>query len=438
VHADVHRIYYHPNNPDIIYLATDGGVFRSLDGGESFEGCNGGYHTQQFYANFSCSATDSLFAIGGMQDNATAVYEGNPGWRRVIGGDGLSTAIHPTNDQVVYGSSQYLNINKSIDKAQNFNWLSVPGSGSSPNTCFAGPFILCPSNPNILYAGRTVVYKSTDAGDTWNPTNGNNMLDTNPVLVLACDPNNAATVYAATAPVVVSQPGLFKTTNGGTSWTNVTAGIPNRYIMDVTVHPSNANIVFTAVSGFGTPHVYRSGNAGGTWSAFGTGIPDVPVNAIVFDPLNPLVMYLGCDIGVFYSIDGGQTWNPFNDGLTDGTLVMDISISPSNRKLRLATHGKGVYERDMLPVTITSLNQHKSMTEVTLFPNPSTGIVNLDCTSCGIQTIYKVIDTSGKPVLEGYVQTQEKRLDISMLDPGLYFLKITSDELTQTIRIVKI
>jgi hypothetical protein len=128
MHADIHHVYYHPNDYDSVYYVTDGGLFISGDGGETFAGANGRLHCTQFYADFSCSSTDTLFAIGGLQDNATPVYEGNLSWRRVIGGDGLSTAIHPANDSIVYGSSQYLNINKSTDKAQSFNFIAnYPG-----------------------------------------------------------------------------------------------------------------------------------------------------------------------------------------------------------------------------------------------------------------------------------------------------------------------
>ncbi len=424
VHADIHRMYYHPQ--DIIYLATDGGIFRSLDDGETFEGCNGGYQTQQFYANFSCSATDSSFAIGGMQDNATAVYEGNAGWRRVIGGDGLSTAIHPVNDQIVYGSAQYLNVFHSTDKAQTFNGIPVQGNTASPYTNFAGPFVLCPSSPNTLYAGRNKVYKSTDGGQNWNVTNNNNILDGNAVLVLEVSRTSSSLVYAATAPVIVPQPGLFKTTNGGTSWTNVTAGIPNRYIMDVAINPSNNDVVFVVVSGFGTPHLYKSVNAGASWSSFGTGLPDVPANSITIDPLNPAIMYLGNDIGIYVSIDAGATWQPFNDGLIDGTFVMDISISPSNRKLRLATHGKGIYEREMLPVTITGMGEIIQNNSLEIGPNPVINDLNVVIENVNPGAVLFIFDMKGSVVRTENNPAKRLTLNLETLKSGRYYVVVES------------
>ncbi|HMT30291.1 MAG TPA: T9SS type A sorting domain-containing protein, partial [Bacteroidia bacterium] len=434
VHADIHRMYYHPTNNNIIYLATDGGVFRSLDEGENFVSCNGGYQTQQFYANFSCSTTDSLFAIGGMQDNATAVYEGNAGWRRVIGGDGLSTAINPQDDQIVYGSYQYLNVSQSVDKAQSFVDLFIPQS--SP-TNFASPFVLCPSSPGILYAANDKVYKSIDEGLNWSLTNSNNSLDGNAVLALEVSDNNPDLVYAATAPVNIPQVGLFKTTNGGATWTNVTTGIPNRYIMDIAIDPQNNSKVYVAVSGFGTPHLFRSLNGGTNWTSFGNGLPDVPTNTITIDPLNTSIIYLGNDIGIYVSIDGGQNWQPFNDGLTDATFVMDISISPSNRKLRLATHGKGVYERDMLPVSITSVSEVTGP-EFSIGPNPAVDQLTISYPNPHTNSELSIMDSRGKLIRKMKINDSKLRLDIKELKQGIYFLKIESAGQSTTAKFIKI
>ncbi len=421
VHADIHKAVRHPYDSMIVFLATDGGIFRSVDGGSTFVGRNGGYQTQQFYANFSSSNQDSLFAIGGMQDNATAVYEGNPGWRRVIGGDGLSTAIHPSNDNIVYGSSQYLNVRRSTDKAQSFSSVGVPGGNGAVNTNFAGPYVMCKSSPTTLYAGRMKVYKTTNGGNSWSVTNNDNELDGNAVLVLEASSTNPNLVFAATAPANIPQTGLVKTTNGGTSWTNVTSGIPNRYIMDIAIDPVNNQIVYVTVGGFGTPHLFRSLNGGTTWSAWGTGLPDVPANTITIDPLNNQIIYLGNDLGIFASIDGGASWQPFNEGIDDGILVMDISVSPSNRKLRLATHGLGIYERDMLPVSITGIDE-EAINQIGVFPNPATDFISVTSTAETDQSEFHIIDKNGRVAERIMMKNGTSRVAINGLASGVYFL----------------
>lgn len=434
VHADVHKMVRHPNDDDIIFLATDGGIFKSVDSGISWVGRNGGYQTQQFYANFSCSSSDSLFAIGGMQDNATAVYEGNAGWRRVIGGDGVSTAIDPNNDQVVFGSSQYLSLQRSNDGAVNFTYVAPPAGGST-TTAFAGPFAMSKSWPSTLYGGRKKIYKSTNSGNTWTATNSNNELDGNPALVLETSYTNPDLVYAATAPVVVPQPGLFKTTNGGNTWTNITAGLPNRYLMDIAIDPFNDQKAYVAVGGFGTPHLYRTTNSGTTWTAWGNGLPDVPTNTITIDPLNAQVIYLGNDLGVYASIDGGQNWALFNEGIDDAVLVMDISVSPSNRKLRLATHGLGVYERDMIDTT-TSLSANQ-ISSFSITPNPATTQFNLHLENHTAEVMLEVYNLKGQKVLSQKARHNEV-IHIHHLNTGSYIAVIRSEGQTRAARFVKL
>lgn len=438
VHADIHHIYWHPSNYNTIYFATDGGIFRTTNDGATFEGCNGMYQTQQFYANFSNSSQDSSFAIGGMQDNATAVYEGNLGWRRVIGGDGVSTAINPLDDQIAYGESQYLNLLRSDDHAVTFNGTGVP-QGTIQN--FAGPFVVCHSNPDIIYAGSDLVARSDDGGFSWNITNSGANLDGNPVLVLEASRTNENLVYAATAPVVLSQINLNKTTDGGNNWTDVTAGLPNRYIMDVAIDPFNNQNVYVAISGFGTAHIYKSTDGGATWNTSSSGLPDVPTNTICIDPLNANTIYVGNDLGVFVSTDAGATWTDFNDGLFDATFVMDISVSPVNRKLRLATHGKGIYERPMLPVTVGLLANAENIFQINAFPNPASGQTTIYFNEVAGPININVYNSNGELVMQlknKNATDQKMVLDMKEFSNGIYFLKMEVGEKHQSVKLVKI
>jgi hypothetical protein len=116
--------------------------------------------------------------------------------------------------------------------------------------------------------------------------------------------------------------------------------------MDIAISATNDDSVFIALGGFGTSHIYVTGDGGTTWTARGAGLPDVPFNTIVFDPVDPKVIYAGCDFGVYVSADRGQTWVDYNSGFWDATLVMDLQISADN-KLIAATHGKGVFRSDL-------------------------------------------------------------------------------------------
>ncbi len=437
VHADIHQAIYMPGSPQTVYFATDGGIFRSTDNGETFSGHNGMYHTQQFYANISNSSTDSLFIIGGMQDNATAVYEGNPAWRRVIGGDGLSTAVDPLNDNRVYASSQYLNVYRSMNKAMSFGYLSGLPSGSSANTTFAGAFEHCSSSPNKMYAARTEVYRSSNYGDSFQT---GPVLNGNTIIALGVSPLNCNYVFASVTPVPNPPNSIYKSIDGGISWNLSGSGLPDRYYMDFAFDPLNDQNVYVVLSGFGTEHLYKSTDAGISWNAV-PGLPDVPANCIVIDPLYPSNIYVGTDLGIFVSADAGASWISWNDGLWDATMVMHMTISNSNRKLRIGTHGKGIWQRELLLPGTTSINQLTKI-EGSVYPIPAIDVCTIELKNIQGQALeIKIYDLNGKQVFPKFSisrdhNTAEIRIQKTNLNSGLYLVNVNDSQNQKTMRIL--
>jgi photosystem II stability/assembly factor-like uncharacterized protein len=348
VHSDKHDIVFHPTDPDIFYMATDGGVFRSTDGGDTYEGLNGGLQTVQFYQGFSTSQLDIFHSIGGLQDNGTIRYDGELQWIRVLGGDGAFTAISSQDDNIMYASSQYLNIAKSTDHGEYFNYINDPPNiGDTP---FIAPYILGIDDPDVIYAGRSYVFKSTNGGISWTTTNNNQELDGNVLLAFAVSHLTSEMVYATTAPTS-TRAGIFRSFDGGDSWDNITGTLPDRYMVDVAVDPNNDANVYVALSGFGTSHLFMSNDFGSSWQDIGDGLPDVPTSAVLIDPLYPEHIYVGNDLGVWVSIDNGDSWSSFSEGLPDAVLVLDLVTSPTDRRIRVATHGNGAYIRDLVSET---------------------------------------------------------------------------------------
>lgn len=344
-HADHHCAISHPTDPNIVYMGNDGGIFRTTDFGESFSGLNGGYQTQQFYNGFSSSHTDSLLSFGGMQDNASAIWDGQLAWIRNLGGDGNWTAINYRNDDTLYGTSQYLNIYMSTDGGFDFNNIAPPNANTGG---FVSPFMLAYSNPQVIYSANGSIYKSTNAGSSWfSPNGGINLDPGNLSLGMAISPINENVAYVTTSPVSTNAK-VFRTTNGGNTWVNTTGSLPNRYMVDIAADPFIESYVYVTLSGFGTNHIYMSPDYGTTWIDIDNNLPDVPTSAVVVDPLDNEHIYLGNDIGVYVTTNAGTNWQEFKTGMPDAAVVMDLSISPLNRKLRAATHGNGVYERDLL------------------------------------------------------------------------------------------
>ncbi len=397
-HADHHALVYDPKDNSVIYFGNDGGVFCSTDGGETFEGRNGGYQTTQFYNGFSSSRIDSLLAMGGLQDNATAIYEGGLAWRRVIGGDGCMTAMSPTNKDTMYAEYQNLSMLRSTNRGINWSNIGVP---TSTITSFVGPYALAESRPRTLYAGRDKIYKSTVGGGSWSATNGGQTLDGNPALALAIAPTHPDTVYVTTAPVS-SRGKMFRTTNGGTTWTNITGTLPDRYLIDIAIHPRNSALLYVTASGFGTSHLFRSTDAGGSWTDVGTGLPDVPTSAVAIDPFATEHLYVGNDLGVFLSTNGGGTWEPFMEGLAESALIMDLSVSYPNKAIRAVTHGNGVFERPLYNKLLSVPNTESIAREFALeqnYPNPfnPSTTIRFSLSERGHVSL-EIIDISGKKV----------------------------------------
>ena len=393
VHADIHRAYYVPTDPNKVYLVSDGGLFVSYDGGETYEGRNGGYQTQQFYANLGNSTTNPNFCIGGMQDNSTAIYSGDPSWTRVLGGDGECAGINPLNDQIMYGSSQYLNLYKSIDGGQ--SWYGI-GNEISESAAFNGPFEISSSNPDIMYAGAQSLWRSNDAGESWFPVT-DIIADGDVILSIAIDPDNPDLVYCSTAPSTTDQARVFKVDASTETVTQIT-GLPNRYCMDFAFYPAVPGVVFAVFAGFNTQHVWSTGDGGATWTAIDNGLPDVPTNSILIDP-NTGNFYVANDLGVWHSPDAGGNWFFYSEHAPQAMLAMHLSQTP-NFKLRVATYGLGVWQTDLVePSKTTELGLAFSIRG--LYPNPAKDRSVLDFTLTKEEKIrIKVLDLNGKIVWE--------------------------------------
>lgn len=423
VHADIHRVYYLQNDPDKIYSVTDGGIFVSYDGGETWEGRNGGYQTQQFYANMGNSVTNPDLCIGGMQDNATAIYTGDPAWTRCIGGDGECAAISPLDDQVMFGSAQYLNLRKSVDGGQ--NWYGIASSEmNAEDPAFNGPFEIAPSAPQVMYAGAQSLFRSNDEGENWENVSGGFVADGDFILTLAVHPTNPDIVFFSTAPSVTSTARVFKI-DVNTFDVKELTGLPNRLCMDIAFHPSEPETMYAVFAGFNTQHVWRTTDGGDTWAAIDNGLPDVPTNTVLIDPLKPDHVYVGNDLGVWLSQDGGASWEVYSADAPQALLTMHLSIS-ADRKLRVATHGLGVWQTEMAFDPVSTNEPSTSIALQTIFPNPVSDIATVRFSLQKEERIYlKILDINGKALWQAAPERlpageYSRPVDLKNLPAGTY------------------
>ncbi|MCU1308278.1 MAG: hypothetical protein JWN45_2973 [Acidobacteriaceae bacterium] len=369
-HPDQHAILFHPSyngsSNRTLYVGNDGGIFKTDDALAStatgplatcdasqsavaWTSLNNGYGVTQFYQGTPYPDGNTYF--GGTQDNGTirATVANNTSWLEILGGDGGYVAVDPTNINILYASNPGLSLKKSNDGGQTF---SPATNGISDFGLFVAPFATDPAQPTRLWTGGIYLWRSNDGAANWQKassvTPGNGL-----VSALAVAPGNPNLVI-----VGMSDGYILRNTNGLSSdaSTNVGYAFPrNGFVSSIAFDPQNQNVVYATYSTFGidhSAHVYKSTDGGITWNqSDGSGdgaIPDVPVHCIAVDPNVTSRLYAGTDVGVFVSLDGGQSWAVENTGFAN-VVVESLKFDSSGQHLFGFTHGRGAWRVDLRP-----------------------------------------------------------------------------------------
>ena len=315
------------------------------------------------------------------------------------------------------------------------------------NTSFIAPYALAPSNPEVVYAGRSVIFRSDQGGLSWEQLA---FLDEsqNPALALAISPVDEDVVYVSTAPFLrdpTDDPGpprLFVTRDGGDSWTDITAGLPDRFVTDIAIHPIDDAIAVVTMGGFGTPHVFKTTDSGATWSDLTGSLPDAPTSAALFDPLAPSDLYVGNDVGVFKTSNDGATWTSFSEGLPEAVMAMDLLYSPDDRTVHVGTYGNGRYRVPLgtPPVAAEDGAAPLRFTLLPNAPNPFRSETTLRYTLDVPGAVrLEVFDTAGRRVAllaDGTeeVGPHEHTFSADGLAAGIYIARLTVGDAVQSQR----
>lgn len=368
LHADVHALVFTPDGTKLL-LGCDGGAYDTTQitaAAPVFTAVNS-LGTALFYPGMSISNSNASIALVGSQDNGTLLYSGNQTWNDVECGDGAATAIDPLNAKTMYAACNQIAIYKSTAGGIANSWtLAQNGIDTSDPVDFIPPLAIDPSNGSNLYFGTFRLYQTTNGASSWTAISPDLTTDNgfwSVVTSIAVAPTDSNTVYVGTGD---SQVQVTKSANLGAkaTWTNVSAGLPPRIITQVAGDPTSsttAYVTFSGFSGFGDSlgHVFKTTSGGTDWTDISGNLPNDPVNSIVVDPDSPSSIFVGTDTGVYYTTNNGTSWTALVDGLPI-IPVMSLAIYDPARVLRAATFGRGAWNINfatLLPVlSLTSLS----------------------------------------------------------------------------------
>ena len=415
LHPDQHAIWIDPANSNHIYEGNDGGFWWTTDGGTWTATAD--LPISQFYDG-AVDATNAANVYGGTQDNYTLKTSSGPSsWFPILGGDGFHVLVDPVNPSVVLMEYQNCCSNSGFQRSQTggASYASTSGWNSTDRFGWDTPIAMNPRNHNLLIAGSQYVYRSTNNGISWSKPSSQN-LSTNPVsqLVYGCCTtlaiSNADTnvYYAGTDDAKV-----WRSSNRGASWTDISAGLPGRWVTRVVPDPADPQVVYVTESGFSSDVqsalVYRSANQGASWTNISANLPNFPANALVVDPANTQVLYLGTDFGAWYSPNAGAGWTELAAGSMPYQPIFDLVLRASSRQLFAFTHGRSAWKLDLSTVpTAAPLAALPARFELSApWPNPARGDVrlSLETTRAGRAevAIYDVVGRRVSTLLEGAI-----------------------------------
>jgi len=344
-HADHHASAFDANGK--LLDGDDGGIYRLDNPTPPFwTDLNGNLETIQFQG-IGLHPTDRNKAIGGSQDNGTEIFTGNLVWTETEGGDGGFAKFSQTNGNRAYHQIPVASFGSNFFRRSDdggITWITKTSGIDADlnNQNFYAPFVVDPGNGDRVLYGTFNVWETTDGGDSWTAlssvgVNGWNPLDTN-VAAIGLAPSDANTIYASTSESAQ----IFVTTDHGASWVEHSLS-PLRFVKDLQVDSRNPRIAYAVINQFnagGT--VFRTTDGGKSWTNISGNLPDEPMWSLQIGEDNG-TLYVGADDGVYATTDFGVSWSRFGGGFPHAQ-VFQLEL---NRKLHIlgaGTHGRGMWE----------------------------------------------------------------------------------------------
>lgn len=385
-HVDNHAVAFKKDDPNYILVGCDGGLYESFDKTKNWKFIDN-LPITQFYKIAVDDAEPFYYVYGGTQDNNTQGVPSrtdnihgirNSDWFVVLGGDGHQPATEPGNPNIVYAQWQQGNLNRHDRiSGENINIKPQPALGEKTERYnWDAPILVSPHKPSRIYHASQRVWKSEDRGDSWevisndltnnqeriqtpfygkkqkwdNPWDIYAMSDYSTITSLSESPKKEGLLYAGTDDGIIQV-----TEDGGANWRKVDfssiKGLPTTaFVNDIKADLYDENVVYAVFDnhkyGDYNPYIFMSSDKGKTWKNIANNLPERTLLwRIVQDHENSKLMFLGTEFGVYFTVDGAQTWMKMKGGMPN-ISVRDLAIQKRENDLVAATFGRGIYILD--------------------------------------------------------------------------------------------
>ena len=429
VHADKHDLQWMGSQTCV--LATDGGLYKTEDHGQTWEDIEDIPVTQFYRATWNPHNPGAY--TGGAQDNGTTTgnYEDLNGWTRDLGGDGFTAIFHPTDAALRYAGYQWGNWRFSLtgaDEEPLWNDFTT-GIDEDDRVWWDAPLIYHPSNPDEMWTGSQRVYRMQNAPvSVWQPVSEDLTYAESPGLSYRCVSALAGSHFSEDIVAAGTTDGrVWITQDHGATWNPMETGLPGQFITDIEFDPYHPDSMFCTVSGYRnavyTPFVFRAA-IGGDWQSIQGDLPEHPVNQIM--PLNDSIWTVATDAGVFATLNWGANWEPVGNLPT--IPVYDIDADTITDRLIAGTFARSMMsfpldsimpaEEVIEPNAVTEL----SSTDLNVFPNPFDASLSVAWPEGTHRVV--IFDMAGRQVFENTgLQPLNQTINTSEWPAGSYVVR---------------
>lgn len=336
IHADIDLLRYFDNR---LYAGTDGGIFYSDNEATDWSDITQGLGVRQLY-RLGVSQTESDRVASGSQDNGGHIVKSGQ-WYDWLGADGMEHFIDWNNEDIMVGNTQNGSLYKSINGGASTAAIAQTEGGA--DGAWITPTEQDPTDADTYYQAKSEVYKSTDAGGSWNAISTFGAL----IYEMKIAPSDNQTIYVALAH------DIYKTNNGGTTWTDVTPSQIYNWATYIAIHPTDPNRVALTLSG-ATEKVIETTNGGTSWNDISTNLPAIGSQCVMYENDSQDAMFVGMNPGAYFKDNTtGGNWTLINPTMP-ATSVTEMEAR--NGVLYIATYGRGLWKVDLMEGAVADPN----------------------------------------------------------------------------------